>query len=264
MDDSKQLELQAAAKAALKQRQGTSTPHSLDAVFRAMLAPLQESVTRIERRMIHNERVKEGSEGANLDEGRDAVLKAISGQLRPLSSQINQLVDQMTLLLERSAAVEMEPSDDDSLGEHHWEEIVLGQDLCALDSIADLRVQLIEDIVSGKRAAKALAGQLLLIQGVGTTEFPERLQPVGEAYYRWHPRASADGDPFERALADSLTRQAESIGLPNSIRLVRLGERYDETRHATNSRGRDVASVHGWIVLREDHKVYTKANVTLK
>jgi LDH2 family malate/lactate/ureidoglycolate dehydrogenase len=122
----------------------------------------------------------------------------------------------------------------------------------------------LDDVLSGNVAARALAGQLLLIQATDTNELPERLGSVGEAYYHWRPRASSAEDPFERSLADFLTRRAESAGLPNSIQLVRPGDRFDNSRHTANSRGIEIVAVHGWIVLRDNQKVYTKASVSLR
>src|SRR5207249_232134 len=45
-----------------------------------------------------------------------------------------------------------------------WEEIFLGSDLCADPALARDRAQLVADVISGSEAARALAGQLLLLQ----------------------------------------------------------------------------------------------------
>jgi hypothetical protein len=52
--------------------------------------------------------------------------------------------------------------------------------------------------------------------------------------------------------------------LHNTIELVHPGERFDATRHNASTRGVEITEVHGWIVLRDNGKVYTKANVTVR
>lgn len=145
-----------------------------------------------------------------------------------------------------------------------WEEILLGRDLCAQSVLADARRQLLLGVTNGEIAARALAGQLLLVQGATADELPERLRHVGEAYYRWRPRATLADDPFETRLAEWLTRCAENAGFRLSIELVRPGDRFDSTRHVSAGRGVEVVSVHGWLVIRDGHKVYTKANVSVR
>lgn len=150
-----------------------------------------------------------------------------------------------------------------------WEALILGSELCGRPDLAAHRQRLLHDLHAGRGAqpslaAQSLAGQLLLLHASNAEELPERLRYVGEAYYRWHPRTTTADDPLEAALAALLTSRAESVGLRNSIQLVRPGDRFDSTRHVTNGRGLEVVAVHGWIVLRENQKVYTKASVTVR
>jgi hypothetical protein len=162
------------------------------------------------------------------------------------------------------AAVVADPRGGEALTHESWAEIILGSELCADSSLNAIRGQFLDDVVSGGVSARALAGQLLLLQATAADELPERFRHVGEAYYRWRPRLSTADEPLERSLADWLTRRAEAAGLRNSIQLVRPGDRFDSTRHSATTRGIEVVAVHGWIVLRDRQKVYTKANVTVR
>lgn len=145
-----------------------------------------------------------------------------------------------------------------------WEVAILGAELCGPTELAAQRHHLLHDLHAGHAAAQSLAGQLLLLHASSAEELPERLRHVGEAYYRWRPRTNTADDPLESALAAIVTGRAEGAGLRNSIQLVRPGDRFDSSRHVTNGRGLEVVAVHGWIVLRENHKVYTKASVSVR
>jgi len=46
--------------------------------------------------------------------------------------------------------------------------------------------------------------------------------------------------------------------------LVHPGQRFDAARHNAASRGVEIVAVHGWVVLREGGKVYTKATVAVR
>jgi hypothetical protein len=65
-------------------------------------------------------------------------------------------------------------------------------------------------------------------------------------------------------LADWLNELTEAAGLPNSIQLVRPGDRFDSNRHVARGRGVKIVAVHGWVVLRDNQRVYTKANVSVQ
>jgi hypothetical protein len=90
------------------------------------------------------------------------------------------------------------------------------------------------------------------------------LKDLGEAYYRWQPKTSPGNNLFEEALVRFLQRSCESAGIYNSIELVHPGERFDSSRHNAASRGVEIVQVLGWIVLRDNGKVYTKAAVEVR
>ena len=118
-----------------------------------------------------------------------------------------------------------------------WEKVFLGEELCADAELGALRRQLVANVVDGVATARALAGELLLVQTAAKDQVPEIFKHVGEAYYHWRPRlppGCGEDDPLEKALANWLSRHARIMGLPNSIQLVRPGERFDASRHVSS------------------------------
>ncbi len=69
---------------------------------------------------------------------------------------------------------------------------------------------------------------------------------------------------MEQALVAWLKRACEAAGIPNTIELVHPGERFDSARHTAATRGVEITEVRGWIVLRDNGKVYTKASVAVR
>jgi hypothetical protein len=149
-------------------------------------------------------------------------------------------------------------------GNRPWEEAILGPDLAAVAAIAPARQQLIGGVLSGDPAARALSGQLLLFRSAPVERLAPLLKDVGEAYYRWQPKTKAVSNPVEEALAAWLQRTCEAAGIHNSIELVNPGERFDSLRHNASSRGVEITEVLGWVVLRDNGKVYTKAAVAVR
>lgn len=145
-----------------------------------------------------------------------------------------------------------------------WEQSILGAELAAEPWLGNERRRLLQGVVTGEPAACGFAGQLLIFRGAPAERLPQLLKDVGEAYYRWQPKRSAEDSPFETALAGCLQRACEAAGINNAIELVRLGERFDSTRHATTGRGVEIVEVLGWIVLRDNGRVYTKASVGVR
>lgn len=145
-----------------------------------------------------------------------------------------------------------------------WEKALLGGELAANPSLASPRQQLLSGVLEGNPAACALAGQLLLFRSAPPERLAPLLKDLGEAYYRWQPKTRPGNSPFEEALAAWLRRVCEQAGLHNTIELVHPGERFDASRHNATTRGVEITQVHGWIVLRDNGKVYTKATVTVR
>ncbi len=142
--------------------------------------------------------------------------------------------------------------------------IIFGQDLAPGDMLAEYRHELLNGLLDTEATATTLAGQILIYRAAPAEKLPQLLKDVGEAYYRWCPGRQDDDDPMRDALIFWLHSRCESAGMGNRIVLVRMGDRYDSKRHNAKERGIEVIGVHGWIVLRDNGKVYTKANVSVR
>ncbi len=144
------------------------------------------------------------------------------------------------------------------VSEGGWDQILLGNQL------APVAGQLMADLSAGDASARELVGQLLIVRSVPAERIPKLLKEVGEAYYQWQPYQPNHDSPFLLSLVEWLTGICESSGLGNAIRLCRAGDRFDANRHIAKERGIEVTDVFGWIVLRDNGKVYSKASVSVK
>lgn len=257
----------------------------LDQAFQILLQPLKKSLAKIENHLARTAAAAAEATPAPVVESvapksDDGALKQLSERLDLLTAELVSFRREAVSLLPTAQAevkrlppapeiVELLPDDlaSEGLGiESHdsWEEILLGSELSNNAALSAVRQEFLSDVIGGAAEARALAGQLLLSQTASVEEMPERFRHVGEAYYRWRPRTTTAEDPLEEALANWLTRRADEAGLRNSIQLVRPGDRFDNNRHTAPTRGVEVAAVHGWVVLRDNQKVYTKASVTVQ
>lgn len=147
-------------------------------------------------------------------------------------------------------------------GHRAWERIVLGETLACQPAFARERAALIDGLLAGDETAAALVGQLLIFNAASPERMPQLLRDVGEAYYAWRPHVGADA--FRDALVDAIHARCEAQGVSNTIELVQPGDRFDHTKHNSKQRGVEIGDVLGWVVLRDNGKVYTKASVTVK
>ena len=99
---------------------------------------------------------------------------------------------------------------------------------------------------------------------IGLDKMPPLLKDIGEAYYRWQPKSRPGSDRMEEALVAWLKETMQDAGIANTIEVVQPGERFDSTRHTASTRGVEITEVHGWVVLRDNGKVYTKASVAVR
>jgi hypothetical protein len=143
-----------------------------------------------------------------------------------------------------------------------WERAILGDELAAEPMLAAERAELVDALLSGDETAAALVGWLLIFAAAPSDRVPQLLRDVGEAYYAWRPHTG--GDSFRNALIEYIRGRCEAAGVGNKIELVQPGDRFDQSRHISKQRGIEVEDVHGWVVLRDNGKVYTKASVTTK
>jgi len=178
--------------------------------------------------------------------------------MSPLGDRLQVLAGQQTLAWEENASRQA------PLSNTAWERVILGSDLTARSAVAAERQSLIDGMLRGDPRACALAGQLLVFQSSPAERLPQLLKDIGEAYYRWQPKRCPGTPAMEEALAQWLQRCCEEAGLSNTIELVHPGERFDVSRHHAASRGIEITEVHGWIVLRDNGKVYTKAMVSVR
>lgn len=143
------------------------------------------------------------------------------------------------------------------------EAIVFGQDLAYHESLPPQRQALLADVRRADENAIGLVGQVLCVRAATMDRLPTLLKDVGEAWFRWRPDQHGAPDPLRDALIAWLHSRLEAVGLGNRIELVRVGDRYDSKRHNAKTRGVEVTGVHGWVVLRDNGNVYTKATVTV-
>ncbi len=188
-----------------------------------------------------------------LGQVRDEIIAA-------LSSSAGQL--QQNLL---SQLMPEEPEEsDDSAASGDWQRAILGDKLAENPALDFQRQQLLGGVLQGEPGACSLVGQLLVFRSVAAEKLPPLLKEVGEAYYRWQPKIRPGPNPMEDALLAWLREICDESGISNTIELVHPGERFDSTRHTAATRGVEIAEVLGWIVLRDNGKVYTKAAVAVR
>lgn len=145
-----------------------------------------------------------------------------------------------------------------------WLSAVFGGLLASNEELAGELQQILDAAGAGHDAARQLVGSLLLLQSSGVDRAPNLLKDVGEAFYRWRPKTIDDYDPLERGLLAAVQQRCETLGLPNVVELVRPGDRFDSVRHTSRERGLEVAEVQGWVVLRDQGKVISRALVVLR
>jgi hypothetical protein len=158
------------------------------------------------------------------------------------------------------------PAADDQppAGAAEWQRAILGRSLAEHPELAAVRQKLIAEVLEGRGPAMAFAGQLLVFQSAPPEKMSAQLKEIGEAFYRWQPKTRSQASVLEEALVSWLLRACDDAGLPNTIELVSPGERFDAGRHSASERGVEIAQVMGWVVLRDNGRVYTKALVSVK
>ena len=224
---------------------------SLDSAMAQVVLPLRRSLSRIERCL--------SSQTANLEAVKEQLDQLIVQQ--PIDSEPSEIEN---AVFSDSAGLPDEEHDlavDDD--KRNWENIILGSQLGQSDSLQVLRDVLQAAVFAKEEAARAFAAHLLLVQAIGPTEAAERLRDLGEAFYRWRPRANEKPDEIEQAVVDCINHYLASANVKNRIMLVNPGERFDKQKHLSATRGLNVTEVFGWIVLRENQTVYTKAKVNV-
>ncbi len=207
-----------------------------------------EALERIERRLDQIAGAGAASTGAGPSE-------AIARLERQLDDGMRQLAERLA----PPRKVETAPASN-----LDWERALLGPRIAQNPNLAFQRQQILRGVLDGEAATRSLAGLLLAFQSAPPERMPQLLKDIGEAFYRWQPKTHAGTNPMEESLVAWLQSVCDDAGIGNRIELVHPGERFDSTRHNALSRGVEVADVQGWIVLRDNGKVYTKATVTAR
>ena len=145
-----------------------------------------------------------------------------------------------------------------------WEEAIFGPALAANPSLAARRQSLLQGLARGDANCRYFAGVLMMFQAAAPEKMVLLLKDLGEAYYRWSPKYDINPDAMEIALQEFAERTCEQAGLANAIELVHPGQRFDSGRHNATSRGVEIISVLGWVVLRGNGSVYAKATVDVR
>lgn len=233
------------------------SPGTIDESLKALVLFLRQKFEAVEHR------------DGELAQGLQKVHQAVDARLREIDGRLQEtLVTRLAEVVQSLSPPVPEPepirTSKGSGDNDAWQRALLGSELTADPRLDALRSDLCRQILDGEPAACALIGQLLVFQGSSAEKMPQLLKDIGEAYYRWQPKSHAGPTPMETALKRWLESRCEAAGVPNTIELVSPAERFDVMRHNAATRGVEVTAVHGWIVLRDNGKVYTKATVTVR
>ena len=253
-----------------------STAGMSEQSIRPLLAPLQERLERIETRLksLAESPSPAGASAAAAVALPPAVtpaqvLEALTRQAGSLAQGLHEVQTHLDggfqeiarLLCPPEPVAEPQPAPRVT---GDWERVIVGPSLAANANLAFQRQQLVTGVLDGDAGACSLAGQLLVFQSAPAERLPQLLKDLGEAYYRWQPKTRPATSPMEEALVVWLRQCCDLAGISNTIELVHPGERFDAARHNATSRGVEIIAVHGWIVLRDNGKVYMKATVDVR
>jgi len=258
-----------------------------------------ENLHRVTERLVEHEPVKAaedphsqmaGELGTELKESQLRIGKSIAKLVRDgfdqqrfeFEQQFKDLRDsiaQLSLDVLPQSAEDFEISDEavsmdnavpmdgaDSPGDASpWTDVIFGADLASEPELSGAIGELRDRLLAGDPTAVSLAGHLMVFHSALPERRPQLLKELGEAYYRCCPKRTDEDNVLETALVESLQGSCQGAGYSNTIELVHPGERFDSTRHSPVGKGGvEVAGACGWVVLRDDGKVYTKASVTLR
>jgi len=138
---------------------------------------------------------------------------------------------------------------------------LLGGALMDDPKVAGYSRQLVRGARECVQPALALLAKLMMFRAVRGEEGLPLLREIGEAYYHWAASLGAEPEPWRDALIAWLVGECASMGVAHRIELTRIGDRFDRDRHQAANTGTEIATAGGWIVLRANGSVYTKALV---
>jgi hypothetical protein len=138
---------------------------------------------------------------------------------------------------------------------------LLGGALVDDPKVATYTRQLVRGARDGVQPGLALLAKLMMFRAACGEERLPLLREIGEAYYLWAKSLGSEPEPWRDALIAWLDGECASMGLVHQIELTLVGDRFDRNRHQAANTGTEIVSVGGWIVLRANGSVYTKALV---
>lgn len=240
-----------------------------EGTLNAALRPLQERLDQVDAKLKAlaqrpAEGVPEDSIGPALAQIRDGLNQqyaALAEGIRQVHGSLNAGLQNLQELLRPA---EPEPPAAGPATSSDWQRIIFGPELAEHPGLEFQRQQLLNGLMEGDPGACSLIGQLLVFRSALTEKMPPLLKEIGEAYYRWQPKTRPGTTKMEEVLVEWLGETMQDAGIANTIELVHPGQRFDSTRHSAATRGVEITEVRGWIVLRDNGKVYTKASVAVK
>lgn len=244
-------------------------PAGREAGLADAVKPIEQRLARVEATILAW--AEDAAKRAGLDQARSEEIGQLAQHIDQQEQSLNgalghvwqRLDDGLRELVGLLRPTQEEPSGT-PVGSQEWQKALLGAELASHPELSGMRDQFLAELLQGDEGAQALAGQLLVFRSTSMEKMPQLLKDVGEAYYRWRPKVRPGAASMERALAAWLEAECDGAGIGNRIELVDPGERFDATRHNATARGVEITEVLGWIVLRDNGRVYTKATVAVR
>ncbi len=233
------------------------------------MRPIEQRLARVEATIVAW--TEDAAKRAGLDQAASEGIGQLAQRLDQQQQSLNGALGHVWQRLDdglRELATLLQPAQEEPretpTSSLDWQRALLGEELASQPELSGVRDQFLAELLQGNDGARALAGQLLVFRSTPMERMPQLLKDVGEAYYRWRPKVRPGPAPMERALASWLEAKCDGAGIGNRIELVDPGERFDATRHNATARGVEITEVLGWIVLRDNGRVYTKATVAVR
>jgi hypothetical protein len=236
------------------------------ALLGRLIDPLAQKLDQLDRGLQSLAAGPQGDGGAaatvqELRREAAAHHESLSAAFRQIRQQLEDGVRELAEYVRPAPA---DPNAATPAGAAEWQRAILGPRLAADPALDFQRQRLLSGVLDGDAGACALAGQLLVFQSSPPEKMAPLLKEIGEAFYRWQPKSQPGNNRMEEALVAWLEKTCDEAGIGNRIELVHPGERFDSSRHTADGRGVEITDVRGWIVLRDNGKVYTKATVAVR
>jgi hypothetical protein len=188
-------------------------------------------------------------------------------RLRRLRDEMSDAIERLAVFVEtpvrHETSVRPETSartGEPSVGGVDWRGLLF--ETASLDEPPEDDLQkLVDGLERGDVGAAGLVGRLLAFRAADAEELPILLKDVGEAYYGWSNQLSFERVALREALIRRLIAACGRAGMGHRIETVRVGDRFDRSRHQATAGGWEITVVRGWVVLRDNGSVYTKAEV---